>query len=154
MGGEEDGTGSVGVGSAAVVPASTLACSGQTSDCYSAVSALPFPAAELAFATGHGNYGDNIIAFLLHAAVSSATGVAVLELFSYLNRHPEPLRPEVPDGFFRGELWRAVFEIFTPGVPVLVGFISTTGALALMDVLPVFDIASANGLRRNRQPTP
>ena len=115
-----------------------------------AASVLPFPTSELGFAMGHGTHGDKVAALALYAVVSSAMGATWLIIFAYLARHPALVRPEVPTGFFRAERRRAVFGIVVPAIPVAMGFASPTIALAIMVVMPVFYVATAQGLPRNR----
>lgn len=111
-----------------------------------AASVLPFPTSELAFAMGHGTHADQLSALLLYATISSAMGLTWLILFGYLAGHPELIHPEVPDGFFRTERRRAVFGIVAPAVPVLIGLAAPIAALAVMVVMPIFYVATANGL--------
>lgn len=115
-----------------------------------AASVLPFPTAQLAFAMGHGTHADKLSALTLYATISSGMGLTWLIIFQYLTRHPELLRPEVPEAFFRGERQRAVFGILAPAVPVLVGLAFPIAALAMMVVMPIFYVATADGLRRGR----
>ena len=115
-----------------------------------AASVLPFPTAELAFAMGQGTHSDQVSALILYALVSAAMAVTWLIMFSYLHRHPNLLREEVPGGFFRTERLRAVAGIIAPAVPVLIGLWSPQTALVVMVATPVFYAATAQGLRRPR----
>jgi uncharacterized membrane protein len=110
-------------------------------------SVLPFPTAELAFAMGQGTYGDKISALVLYAVISAVMAMSWLVMFSYLQRHPQLLRPGVSADFFRTERLRAVAGIIAPFVPVLIGLWSPLTALVLMVATPIFYAATAEGLK-------
>ena len=112
-----------------------------------AASVLPFPTAELAFAMGSGTHGDQVSAIVLYSAISAAMAGTWLVMFTYLQRHPQLLRPGVTAGFFRTERLRASAGVIAPVIPVLVGFASPRAALALMVVTPVFYAVTAEGLK-------
>ncbi len=86
-----------------------------------ASSVLPFPTAQLAFATGEGTPGDQESALVLYAVVASGMGAAWLITFTYLHRHPELVHEDVPAGFFHEERVRALWGIGAPLVPVVLG---------------------------------
>jgi uncharacterized membrane protein len=110
-------------------------------------SILPFPTAELAFAMGQGTYDDKISALVLYAVISAVMAMSWLVVFSYLQRHPQLLRPGVPADFFRTERLRAFAGILAPFVPVLVGLWSPPTALVVMVATPVFYAVTAEGLK-------
>ncbi|MGB9378887.1 MAG: TMEM175 family protein [Mycobacteriales bacterium] len=108
---------------------------------------LPFPTAEVAMAMGRGTHGDQVSAIALYAVVAATMGVAWLLTFTYLTRHPELLRRDVPATFFAAERPRAAVGVVAPFVPVAVGLISPRAALGLIVLIPIFYAATVDGLR-------
>ena len=109
-------------------------------------SILPFPTATLANALQHGNYEDQRAAVTLYGLTSIFMAITWLLIFSYLDRHPHLLQPNVPAGFFKEERRRAMLGIISPIVGNAIGFVIPGAALIIYLLLVIFYALTTEGL--------
>jgi uncharacterized membrane protein len=112
---------------------------------------IPFPTGVLADAFRNGNLEDQRAAVILYAVVGVLMSAAWLPAFHHLYRHPELLKPHLPQTTFVHQIMRPLIGIPIYIIAALVGWFSRPGlAVGIFVSAVVYYCWTSQGIRPSR----
>ncbi len=108
---------------------------------------IPFPAVVMADAFRAGDMVNEKTAVVLYAVVCGLMSAAWIPIFPYLAKHPELVKPEVPEGLFEAQVSRPFVGVGAYSLAALLGgFVSPYIAIVLFVFMIVYHAVTSQGL--------
>ncbi|WNM39252.1 TMEM175 family protein [Micromonospora halotolerans] len=108
---------------------------------------LPFPTIVVSHALQEHDNADQRVAIAFYALIGALLCATWLAFYHYLARHPDLLKEQVKDAFFRVERLRALAGVVLYVLAGVVGYlVAPLVGLAIFLLLPVFYAVTSAGL--------
>lgn len=112
---------------------------------------LPFPTIVVSHALQEHDNADQRVAIAFYALIGASLCAAWLAFFHYLTRHPDLLKEQVKDDFFRVERVRALAGVLLYVLAGVLGYLVTPlVGLAIFFLPPTFYAVTSAGLYQFR----
>ncbi|MCZ7437310.1 TMEM175 family protein [Micromonospora sp. WMMC241] len=114
---------------------------------------LPFPTIVVSHALQEHDNTDQRVAIAFYALIGASLCATWLAFYHYLSRHPDLLREQVKDEFFRVERIRALAGVLLYVLAGVLGYLVTPlVGLAIFLLPPIFYAVTSAGLYQFRLP--
>ncbi|MEV4492975.1 TMEM175 family protein [Micromonospora coxensis] len=112
---------------------------------------LPFPTIVVSHALQEHDNADQRVAIAFYALIGASLCATWLAFYHYLARHPDLLKEQVKDGFFRVERFRALAGVVLYVLAGVLGYlVAPQVGLAIFVLVPVFYAVTSAGLYQFR----
>jgi uncharacterized membrane protein len=112
---------------------------------------IPFPTGVLANALRDGNLMDQRAAIMLYALIAVLMSAAWLPAFPYIYRHPELVKPHLPETFFASQILRPVLGIALYVAGAMLGwFVHPLLAVAVFALIVCYYAWTSQGIDSGR----